>query len=97
MRGGLERWKRGSDSRGIRHAVSYAFDGACDAYLPHSSGFDALENYSGAGEFSVARFVVDDGEITADELSSGGVRNWVAGYDPVTGEQRGISLPRLSF
>jgi hypothetical protein len=24
MRGGLERWKRGSESRGIRNAIAYA-------------------------------------------------------------------------
>lgn len=31
MRGGLERWKRGVESRGLRQAIAYALEGTCDA------------------------------------------------------------------
>lgn len=94
MRGGLERWKRGGDSRGVRHAISYALEGRCDAHLPHSPVVEALENYSGTGDSTVARFVVEDGVVSSDELSAGGLRVWLTGHDPVTGEQRGTSLMR---
>jgi hypothetical protein len=43
MRGGLERWKRGAESRGIRHASSYAVEGTCDAHMHKSTGAEALE------------------------------------------------------
>ena len=94
MRGGLERWKRGGDSRGVRHAISYALEGRCDAHLPHSAVVEVLENYSGTGGSTVARFVVEDGVVSSDELSAGGLRVWLTGHDPVTGEQRGTSLMR---
>ena len=89
MRGGLERWKRGVESRGVRHAIAYALEGTCDAHLPHSSGADALEAYGAAPASTVARFIVDDGRISADELSAGGLRVWITGHDPVSGEERG--------
>ncbi|KAA9147224.1 AAA family ATPase [Microbacterium lushaniae] len=94
MRGGLERWKRGVDSRGVRHAIAYALEGTCDAHVEHASGVDALDRYGGASDSRVTRFTVTDGVITADELTAGGLRVWLTGHDPVTGEERGRS--RLS-
>ncbi|WP_194421838.1 AAA family ATPase [Microbacterium abyssi] len=89
MRGGLERWKRGVDSRGVRQAISYALEGTCDAYLHHTTGVNALEAYSGASDSTVSRFIVDNGVITSNELTAGGLRVWLTGHDPVTGEERG--------
>ncbi|MFK4834529.1 AAA family ATPase [Microbacterium sp. ZW T2_14] len=89
MRGGLERWKRGADSRGVRHAIAYALEGTCDAHLNRASGVDALDGYSAASDSSVSRFIVSDGVITTDELTAGGLRVWLTGHDPVTGEERG--------
>lgn len=89
MRGGLERWKRGVESRGVRQAIAYALEGTCDAHLQHSPGVDALEAYSAASDSTVSRFIVENGVITSDELSAGGLRVWLAGHDPVTGEERG--------
>lgn len=89
MRGGLERWKRGVESRGVRHAIAYALEGTCDAHLQHASGGDALEAYGLASDSTVAHFVVDHGRISADELTAGGLRVWITGHDPVSGEERG--------
>ncbi|WP_404438245.1 AAA family ATPase [Microbacterium aerolatum] len=89
MRGGLERWKRGVDSRGVRQAISYALEGTCDAHLHHATGVNALEAYSAAPDETVSRFVVDNGVITSDELTAGGLRVWLTGHDPVTGGERG--------
>ena len=94
MRGGLERWKRGIDSRGVRNAISYALEGTCDAHLHAGSGLDALDRYGRASDSSVTRFIVSDGVITTDQLTAGGMRVWLTGHDPVTGEERGRS--RLS-
>ncbi|OJV81711.1 MULTISPECIES: hypothetical protein [unclassified Microbacterium] len=87
MRGGLERWKRGGDSRGIRQAIAYALKGTCDAHL--QVGADALEAYAGASDTTVARFSIQDRVIVRDELSAGGLRVWLTGHDPITGEERG--------
>jgi exodeoxyribonuclease V alpha subunit len=89
MRGGLERWKRGVDSRGVRQAIGYALEGTCDAHLHHSRGVDALEAYSAASNSTVSRFIVASGRIGKDELTAGGLRVWLTGHDPVTGEERG--------
>jgi exodeoxyribonuclease V alpha subunit len=89
MRGGLERWKRGVESRGVRQAIGYALGGTCDAHLHHSPGVDALEAYGAASGSSVSRFIVANGVITSDELTVGGLRVWLTGHDPVTGEERG--------
>lgn len=89
MRGGLERWKRGVDSRGVRQAIGYALERTCDAHLHHSPGAHALEQYSAASDSAVARFIVESGVIIADELTAGGLRVWLTGHDPVTGEERG--------
>ncbi|SBS69948.1 AAA family ATPase [uncultured Microbacterium sp.] len=89
MRGGLERWKRGVESRGVRHAISYALEGTCDAHLPYSTGTEALGAYGAASDSTVSRFIVDNGVITTDQLTAGGLRVWLTGHDPVTGEERG--------
>ncbi|MFB7894682.1 AAA family ATPase [Microbacterium sp. NPDC056044] len=89
MRGGLERWKRGVESRGVRQAISYALEGTCDAHLQASPGVDALEAYSAGSDSTVSRFIVANGVITSDELTAGGIRVWLTGHDPVTGEERG--------
>lgn len=89
MRGGLERWKRGVESRGVRHAISYALEGTCDAHMPYSTGVEALEAYGEASDSTVSRFIVDNGVITTDQLTAGGLRVWLTGHDPVTGEERG--------
>lgn len=89
MRGGLERWKRGVESRGVRQAIGYALEGICDAHLQHSPGVDALEAYSAASNSTVSRFIVASGRIGKDELTAGGLRVWLTGHDPVTGEERG--------
>jgi hypothetical protein len=89
MRGGLERWKRGVESRGVRQAISYALEGTCDAHLQSSTGADALTAYSAASDSTVSRFIVDAGVITSDELKAAGLRVWLTGHDPVTGEERG--------
>lgn len=89
MRGGLERWKRGVESRGVRQAIAYALEGTCDAHLQHSPGVDALEAYGAASDSTVSRFIVENGVITSEELTAGGLRVWLTGHDPVTGEERG--------
>lgn len=89
MRGGLERWKRGVESRGLRQAIGYALEGICDAHLQHSPGVDALEAYSATSNSTVSRFIVASGRIGKDELTGGALRVWLTGHDPVTGEERG--------
>lgn len=89
MRGGLERWKRGVESRGVRQAISYALEGTCDAHLGRTTGAEALEAYGTASDSTVSRFIVDSGVITSDELTAGGLRVWLTGHDPVTGVERG--------
>lgn len=89
MRGGLERWKRGVESRGVRQAISYAVEGTCDAHLQRSPGVDALEAYGAASDSTVSRFIVENGVVTTDQLTAGGLRVWLTGHDPVTGEERG--------
>lgn len=89
MRGGLERWKRGVESRGVRQAISYALEGTCDAHMPYPTGVEALESYGAASDSTASRFIVDKGVITTDQLTAGGLRVWLTGHDPVTGEERG--------
>lgn len=89
MRGGLERWKRGVESRGVRQAIGYALEGTCDAHLRHTTGAEALEAYGAASDQTVSRFVVVSGRIGKDELTVGGLRVWLTGHDPITGEERG--------
>jgi len=87
MRGGLERWKRGADSGGIKQAVRYAFEGTCDSHFRTSSGVAALESYANAA--TVSRFIVTDDGIERDALNAEQLRTWVEGRDPLTGEERG--------
>ncbi len=89
MRGGLERWKRGVDSRGVRHAVSYALEGTCDSHLQRATGADALQVYADGNDAGVSRFAVEAGVVIRDVLNAGGLRVWLTGHDPVTGEDRG--------
>lgn len=89
MRGGLERWKRGVESKGVRRAIAYALEGTCDAHLQHFPGVYALEAYGAASDSTVSRFIIESGVITSDELTAGGLRVWLTGHDPATGEERG--------
>jgi exodeoxyribonuclease V alpha subunit len=92
MRGGLERWKRGVGSQGVRQALAYAFQGSCDSHVRASSGVDALADYGGVEVASVTRFTVEAGVITTDLLDDAQLRRWVDGRDPLTDERRGRDL-----
>ena len=92
MRGGLERWKRGVGSQGIRQALAYAFQGSCDSHLRYTVGADALAAYGAAGGAGVVRYVVEGGSIAADALNEEQLRRWVDGRDPATDERRGRDL-----
>lgn len=92
MRGGLERWKRGVESHGVRSAIAYALEGQCDAAPRLSSGVDALAAYSGGDAPTVTRYVVEDGTISEDALSRAALMAWVDGRDPLSGERRGREL-----
>jgi nucleoside-triphosphatase THEP1 len=95
MRGGLERWKRGVGSDGVRQAVAYAFDGRCDAAREHQShGVASALGYSDADTRSIARFIVTGGGIDQDRLDARSLARWVDGADPDTGEARGRVLTR---
>ncbi|HAS31100.1 MAG TPA: hypothetical protein DEA59_10180 [Microbacterium sp.] len=91
MRGGLERWKRGVESHGVRAAIAYALEGDCDAASRPSRGVDALARYAD-GAPTVTRFTARDGAITTDELDREQLLSWVDGCDPLTGERRGRLL-----
>ncbi|WP_439593820.1 AAA family ATPase [Microbacterium sp.] len=88
MRGGLERWKRGAGSGGLRQAVRYAFEGTCDSHFNKSTGVAALESYANAA--TISRFTVTDDGIAQDSLDPEQLRAWVDGRDPLTGEERGL-------
>ena len=92
MRGGLERWKRGVASQGVKQAIAYAMEGSCDAHLRPFNGNDALSHYSDVHDGSVVRFVVRHGQITRDQLDARRLAAWVNGDDPDTGERRGSEL-----
>lgn len=92
MRGGLERWKRGVGSQGVRQALAYAFQGSCDSHLRSTAGAEALAAYSAVGGGGVTRFVVEDGAVNADTLDEEQLRRWVDGRDPATDERRGRDL-----
>ncbi len=87
MRGGLRTWKRGAEGRGIRNAISYAFDGTCDAHRTPLAGTTAALSYSGGS--AVPRFTVVDGMVARDTLDTGQLRHWIQGENPHTGTQRG--------
>lgn len=92
MRGGLERWKRGVESHGVRSAIAYALEGTCDASMRLSTGVEALAAYSDASERTVTRFAVEGGVIKVDQVSKIQLCQWVDGFDPLTGEHRGRVL-----
>lgn len=92
VRGGLERWKRGVASQGVKQAIAYAMEGSCDAHLRPFNGNEALSHYSDVHDASVSRFVVRHGQITRDELDAKRLASWVNGDDPDTGERRGSEL-----
>ena len=89
---GLERWKRGVGSQGVRQALAYAFQGSCDSHLRTTAGVDALAGYSDADSAGVTRFTVEAGVITTDVLDEVQLRRWVDGRDPDTDERRGRDL-----
>src|SRR5690349_7008034 len=92
MRGGLERWKRGVESQGVRQAMAYAFKGSCDSHLRAVTGVEALAAYSGGDAARVARFIVEAGNISTDGLDADQLRRWVDGRDPLTDDARGREL-----
>lgn len=92
MRGGLERWKRGVGSQGVRQALAYAFQGSCDSHVRSASGVDALAGYSAADATGVTRYVVQPGAITSGVLDEVQLRRWVDGRDLDTDERRGRDL-----
>ena len=92
MRGGLERWKRGVGSQGVRQAIAYAFKGTCDSHLRTVTGVEALAAYSGADATHVARFIVEDGAVGQNRLTAEELRRWVDGRDPQTDLVRGREL-----
>jgi hypothetical protein len=92
MRGGLQRWKRGADSHGVRAAISYALEGRCDAHIRVSAGVASLADYSESADRSITRFTVEGGAIVTDRLDRDELLLWVDGNDPLTGERRGRDL-----
>lgn len=90
MRGGLRRWKRGVDSRGVSNAVAYATEASCDAHFGSLQGVEAALKYGGGA--AVTRFVATSDAIHADALSVGALRRWISGEDPVSGEPRGRQM-----
>lgn len=92
MRGGLERWKRGVGSQGVRQALAYAFQGSCDSHLRTTVGVEALAAYGDVDHAGVTRYVVEGGSIRTDTLDEQQLRRWVDGRDPDTDERRGRDL-----
>lgn len=92
MRGGLERWKRGVGSQGVRQALAYAFQGSCDSHLRAAGGVEALAAYGEVASAGVTRYVVEGGRIVTDSLDETQLRRWVDGRDPLTDERRGRDL-----
>ncbi len=92
MRGGLERWKRGVDSRGVRTAIAYALNGECDSSPRLLTGIEAVAAYSGVDDVGVIRFVAEGGDLSTDALTRAQLVAWVDGVDPLSGERRGRVL-----
>lgn len=92
MRGGLERWKRGVESQGVRQAMAYAFKGSCDSHLRTVTGAEALSAYACGDAARVTRFTVEAGQISTDRLDADKLRRWVNGHDPLTDDPRGREL-----
>lgn len=70
MRGGLRSWKRGAESRGIRNAISYAFDGTCDAHRS-PTGVESARKYGSTDEATVTRFVAVAGALRPEIAAHG--------------------------
>jgi energy-coupling factor transporter ATP-binding protein EcfA2 len=95
MRGGLERWKRGVASEGVRQALAYALEGVCDAARGHRPlGVEHAVGYSDALHDTVARFTITDAGIDQDRLDCRALARWIDGADPLTGAPRGRALTR---
>lgn len=93
MRGGLERWKRGAGSDGVRQAVAYALQGSCDATRGHAPrGIEEAVAYSDVHAGGATRFTVTPAGIAGDVLDHAALARWVDGADPLTGEPRGRVL-----
>ena len=92
MRGGLERWKRGVESAGVRQAMAYAFKGSCDSHLRSVTGVEALAAYADSGSGRVTRCTVEQGRIATDGLDAEELRRWIDGHDPRTDAPRGREL-----
>jgi exodeoxyribonuclease V alpha subunit len=90
MRGGLRRWKRGVDSRGVSNAVAYATEASCDAHFGSLQGVEAALGYGGGA--AVTRFVATRDAVHVDALSVGALRRWISGEDPASGEPRGRQM-----
>lgn len=90
MRGGLRRWKRGVDSRGVSNAVAYATEATCDAHFGSLQGVEAALGYGGGA--AVTRYVATRDEIHTNLLSVSALRRWISGEDPVSGEARGRQM-----
>lgn len=90
MRGGLRRWKRGVDSRGVSNAVAYATEATCDAHFGSLQGVEAALGYGGGA--AVTRFVATSDAVHVAALSVGALRRWISGEDPESGEPRGRQM-----
>lgn len=91
MRGGVQRWKRGQTSQGVKQAVQYAFAGVCDATLTAKTA-DGVIAAAGYADAVMTRYVVEDGNIRDDLLTRAQLKKWVDGVDPFTDERRGRDL-----
>ena len=89
MRGGVAVWKRGSGGRGVKAAVAYAVQGACDASTAHEHDPEAVIAAAKYAGQTVSRHTVMNGTITRDELDTDSLTDWVKGNDPLTGGLRG--------
>lgn len=92
MRGGLERWKRGVESAGVRQAMAYAFKGSCDSHLRSVTGVEALAAYADSSSARVTRYTVEQDRIATDALDPEELRRWVDGHDPYNDAPRGREL-----
>jgi len=92
MRGGVAVWKRGSGGRGVKAAVAYAVQGACDASTAHELDPDAVIAAAKYAGQTVSRHTVTNGIITRDELVDrmtvllgGRAAEWVTFHHTSTG------------
>ncbi|MBD8518619.1 AAA family ATPase [Plantibacter sp. CFBP 8804] len=86
----MVRWKRGIASQGLRQAVDYALGGSCDATLGTPAGIARALGYAPE---TVTRFIVENEQVTLDQLDRQKLAAWVAGRDPDTEVIRGIRNP----